>query len=422
MPCTLRVTARRLLMASHVYPPRQQDPIQQTQADHAAVVNVVFLSPAFPPTAPDFCAALAAEGITVLGIGEAELRAEKQRASGLTRYVDEPRMAEHQALLDAVKALARQYGRIDRVECDGERWLPDAARLRDELGIPGLSGASLARQRSKLGMARIFARADIAHPPGVSAADGTAVRRLGARFGYPLVFKPDVGSGAVATFKVDSEHELESVLERELQDDVVQPFITGDIITFDGLADHQGRLVFWTSHVYDTGIMQVRLQALDSHYYSLRELPPGLEELGRRAVAAFDVRERFFHVEFFEHDDGTFTALEMNLRPPGGFTTDMMNAACDINVYELWAAVIARRDLGAFRFERRHHTAHAGRRAGRHYRLDTTTLRRELGEVLLTERPIPPAFADTMGDMMYLLRHRDLAELKRAIALVQEPQ
>lgn len=383
-------------------------------------MNVLFLSPGFPPTAPQFCAALAAEGVTVLGIGDEELRAKTQQAAGLSRYVYEPRMAEHQALLDAVKVLLRQHGRIDRIECDGEHWLAAAARLRDELGIPGLSAATLARQQSKLGMAAIFAEAKIAHPPGVSAADGTAVRRLGEKYGYPLVFKPDAGSGAVATFQVHSESELEPVLERQLQSDVVQPFISGDIVTFDGLADREGRLVFWTSHVYDTGIMQIRLAALDGHYYSLRELPPGLEDLGRRAVAAFGVRERFFHVEFFKHDDGSFTALEMNLRPPGGFTTDMMNAACEIDVYALWAAIVAGRDSTAFRFERRYHTAHAGRRAGRHYRLDTATLLRELGDTLLIERPIPPAFAATMGDMMYLLRHRDLAELQRAIALVQQ--
>ncbi|HYJ08043.1 MAG TPA: hypothetical protein VEX18_03520 [Polyangiaceae bacterium] len=383
-------------------------------------MNVIFLSPGFPPTAPEFCAALAAEGVTVLGIGDAELQLERQQAAGLTRYVCEPRMGEHQALLDAVKSMAEQYGRIDRIECDGEHWLAAAARLRDELEIQGLDAVTLARQRSKLGMAEIFARAEIAHPPGVSAADGTAVRRLAEKYGYPLVFKPDVGSGAVATFKVNSESELQAVLGREPQSDVVQPFIAGDIITFDGLADRRGRLVFWTSHVYDTGIMEVRQAELDGHYYSLRELPSGLEALGRRAVAAFAVRERFFHVEFFRHLDGTFTALEMNLRPPGGFTTDMMNAACDIDVYRLWAAVVAGRDLEGFRFERRYHTAHAGRRAGRNYRLDTATLVHELGEILVVERAIPPAFAATMGDTMYMLRHRDLAELRQAIALVQD--
>lgn len=246
------------------------------------------------------------------------------------------------------------------------------------------------------------------------------MRRLAKDRGFPLVCKPETGSGAVATFPVNNEAKLVSTLERELRSHVVQPFIAGDIITFDGLADRAGRIVFSTSHVYDTGIMQVRQGQRDGYYFSLRALPPALEEVGRRAVAAFDIRERFFHVEFFRQDEG-FVALEMNLRPPGGFTTDMMNAACDIDVYALWASVMIGDELDSFSFERKYHTAHAGRRAGRRYRLSVEELRQRLKDTLLCERPIPPAFADTMGDVAYLLRHRDLDELKAAIALVQEP-
>ena len=384
-------------------------------------MNVVFLSPAFPPTAPAFCAALAKEGVTVLGIGDQPLTAELQSACGLTHYIFEPRMGEYQPLRDAAEALRQKYGPIARIDSNGEHWLAAEARLRDELTVPGLSLAALRRQSSKLSMAALFAEAGIAYPPTVPAGDATGVRALAATYGYPLVSKPETGSGAVDTYCIADERELEAALERPPASRVVQPFVAGQIVTFDGLADRDGRIIFWTSHAYDEGIMQVRRGELDGFYYSFRELPTGLEELGRRAVAAFDVRERFFHVEFFSQPDGTFTALEMNLRPPGGFTTDMMNAASEIDVYALWAAVLAGRDASGFRFERRYHTAHAGRRAGRRYRHDAAELKRQLGSTLLVERPIPPAFAATMGDMMYLVRHRELSELKRAIALVQQP-
>jgi hypothetical protein len=384
-------------------------------------MNVVFLSPAFPPTAPAFCAALAKEGVTVLGIGDEPLTAEQQTACRLTHYVLEPRMGEPQPLRDAAEALRQKYGRIDRIDSNGEHWLAAEARLRDELGVPGLSLAALRRQSSKLSMAELFAKAGIAYPPTVPSSDATGVHALAATYGYPLVSKPEIGSGAVDTYCIADVEELEAGLRRQPERRVVQPFVAGAIVTFDGLADRDGRIVFWTSHAYDEGIMQVRRGELDGFYYSLRELPAGLEEVGRRAVAAFDVRERFFHVELFSHPDGTFTALEMNLRPPGGFTTDMMNAASEIDVYALWAAVLAGRDASGFRFERRYHTAHAGRRAGRRYRHDPMELKRELGSTLVVERAIPSAFAATMGDVMYLLRHADLSELKRAIALVQQP-
>jgi len=378
------------------------------------------LSPGFPPTAPAFCAALARKGITVLGIGDRELRPELRAAWGLAHYVFEPRMQEHQPLRDAVESLQRQFGRIERIDSNGEHWLAAEARLRDELDVPGLGSRALQIQRSKLHMASFFSQAGIAYPPTVPSSNATAVRQLAAQNGYPLVCKPETGSGAVDTFSIENDADLEALLERDPTSYVVQPFISGQIITFDGLADREGRILFFSSHAYDRGIMQIRRGELDGYYWSLRALPPGLEDVGRRAVAAFDVRERFFHVEFFKREDGTFTALEMNLRPPGGFTTDMMNAACEVDVYALWASVMAGEDLSGFRFERLYHTAHAGRRAGRNYRLGATELRAALGPTLFAEHAVPPAFAATMGDTAYLLRHAELPALEHAIRLVQD--
>jgi hypothetical protein len=109
----------------------------------------------------------------------------------------------------------------------------------------------------------------------------------------------------------------------------------------------------------------------------------------------------------------------MNLRPPGGFSTDMMNAAADYDVYELWAKVISGQPVAPIPFAQKFYTAHAGRRAERKYALPAEELRRELGDTLFNERPIPPAFAATMGDTAYLLRHPELEPLKQAIARVQ---
>ena len=86
--------------------------------------------------------------------------------------------------------------------------------------------------------------------------------------------------------------------------------------------------------------METVNEARHIHYTSLRDIPPALEKAGRQCVKAFEVRERFFHIEFFETAPGNYVALEVNMRPPGGFTTDMFNFACDIDVYNLWAQVM----------------------------------------------------------------------------------
>ena len=111
-------------------------------------MNVVFLSPGFPPTAPAFCLALARQGVTVLGVGDEPLRPELAEARALAAYVQVPRMGEYEILRQAVADLQARFGRIDRVDSNGEHWLEAEARLRDDFQIPGLDGKALAEQRS----------------------------------------------------------------------------------------------------------------------------------------------------------------------------------------------------------------------------------------------------------------------------------
>lgn len=63
--------------------------------------------------------------------------------------------------------------------------------------------------------------------------------------------------------------------------------------------------------------------------------------VGQHTLEAFDVRERFFPFEFFrQYGTGEIYALEVNMRPPGGLTTDMFNYSCDIDIYKSWASMV----------------------------------------------------------------------------------
>jgi hypothetical protein len=353
-------------------------------------MRILYLSPGFPPNSYLFCVAAHSRGASVLAVGdmpESDLPPEAHHA--LERYVFEPRMGEYDVLLAIVKSLIEEHGRIDCVDSNGEHWLEVEGRLRDDLGIEGLTARDVGRLRSKLAMAEVFEKAGVPYPPGIRCVSSASVKAFAAKHGFPLVFKPDSGSGATSTFKVSTNAELEAALLLSLDGHVVQPFVEGVIVTFDGLVDRAGRMVFCTSHVYDRGIMELRVGALDGFYYSLRSIPPALEQVARRALAAFALRQRFFHLEFFARADGSYVALEMNVRPPGGFTTDMMNYACDFDVYALWAAVILGDSLEDFWYERKFHTAHAGRRHERAYEHSPEALPGQLGDTLVRVNPIP---------------------------------
>lgn len=385
-------------------------------------MRILYLSPGFPPNSHRFCVAAHARGASVLAVGDVpESNLAPQARDAFEHYVYEPRMGEYEVLLGIVRSMIEAHGRIDFIESNGEHWLEFEGRLRDDLGIEGLTARDVARLRSKLAMAEVFAGAGVASIPGIRCVSRQAVRSFAAQHGLPLVFKPDSGSGATSTFRVSTDAELEAALLMPLDGHVVQPFIEGDIVTFDGLVDRSGRVVFCTSHAYDRGIMELTSGMVDGFYYSLRSIPPALEQIGLKALEAFALRRRFFHLEFFSRPDGSHVALEMNVRPPGGFTTDMMNVACDFDVYALWAAVMMGDSFAGFSYERKFHTAHAGRRHERVYAHSPGELPSALGDTLVLVCTIPDAFAVTMGNTMYLLRHRRLGPLLDAIRTVQQP-
>ena len=86
--------------------------------------------------------------------------------------------------------------------------------------------------------------------------------------------------------------------------------------------------------------METIRDELDNIYHNQVEIPDDLMEVGLRAVRAFDIRNRFFHLEFFRMEDNRLVALEVNMRPPGGWSLDMFNYASDISVFDLYSKMI----------------------------------------------------------------------------------
>jgi hypothetical protein len=383
-------------------------------------MNVLFVSPNFPPSYYQFCTSLRDAGARVLGIGDTryeDLRPELREA--LTEYYRVPVMTDYDAMLRACGHLTHRHGKIDRIESHTEFWLGMDAQLREDFNVFGQRPHDLEINRHKMGMKRRFIEAGIPCAPGTLATSAGVVRDFVQQHGYPVIFKPDQGVGASGAFKVSDGESLESTLPNLPAGTMVEKTLTGDLLSFDGLTNRDGDIVFWTAHHFSGGIMETVSERRHLHYYSLRDIPERLESLGRRTVAAFEVKERFFHIEFFREDDARFFALEINVRPPGGFTLDMMNYACDIDLFRWWADLVVH-DRSDLPFNRKYHVAHASRRDGVHYRLDHKNLLAELGELVVVHREIPRALSDAMGNYAYFLRSHDLIAIRQAIAKVEE--
>ncbi|MFY1827283.1 ATP-grasp domain-containing protein [Myxococcus fulvus] len=384
-------------------------------------MNFVFISPHFPSHFFHFVTALRERGVTVLGIGDAPYESLRQELrDSLREYYFVPSLHDEDALTRAAGYLTWRHGRLERIDSLNESWLEVEARLREDFHVPGLHPADIHRMRSKSGMAQVFQQAGVPHPDLIRVRDAAQVKEFATRVGYPLVLKPDVGVGAANTFKVASDADVDSALAHPLPTTyVAQPFVRGTIVTYDGVVDRHGVIVFTLSHEYSDGGMETVVERRDISFWSHLEIPPALDVLGRQVVAAFGLRERWFHLEFFRLPDGRFVVLEANLRPPGGFIPDMMNYTCDIDVYRLWARVMTGDPVADFRYTPRYHVCHSARRHGRRYLHSHDEVVKRLGPALLLHRELPPIYHSLLGEEMYLSRHTDLDAMQDAVRFIQ---
>ncbi|MFH0921347.1 MAG: ATP-grasp domain-containing protein [Fibrobacterota bacterium] len=385
-------------------------------------MNLVYVSPHFPYNFIAFAERLNALGVNVLGLADESydnLRPELKGA--LREYYRVDNMHNYDSLVRALGYFTHGYGKIDRLESHNEYWLETDARLRTDFNIHGLKLDTILHIKRKSLMKERYRNAGLAVARGCVVHSEAEALRLIAETGYPVVAKPDIGVGAARTYKIHNEKELADFFaSKPGMDYIMEEFVQGTVCSFDGLADRDGKIVFYTSHVFSEGIMEVVNQDDTLYYYSLRDIPPDLEDAGRRTVKAFDVRERFFHLEFFRrHSDNRLVALEVNMRPPGGMTADMFNYANDIDVYAEWANLVVFNQFKAI-YTRPYHCGYVGRKNNRSYAHSHNEILNRYGHGVCHHDAISGVFSAAMGNDGYLVRSPELEEVLAMTKFIQE--
>jgi len=382
-------------------------------------MNIVYLSPHFPPHYHRFCRHLKQAGANVLGIGDAQYgHLAIEVRDSLTEYFRLDDMHNYDALLRACGFFTHKYGKIDRFESLNEYWLSTEARIRDDFNIFGVRGRDIDHIRRKSRMKDKFREAGVPVPRGRVVQTMEDAQRLIGETGYPVVAKPDAGVGALDTYRLDSDEDLKRFFAgKPAVDYMLEEFIPGTIYSFDGLADPNGNLVFYTAHTFSQGIMETVNEARHIYYYSLREIPPVLESLGRRCIKAFEVKERFFHIEFFQTAPDTYTGLEVNMRPPGGFTTDMFNYACDIDIYRVWAELLVHRRTELL-YTRKYHCCYTSRKNNHRYRHGHEDIMIRYGDFMVQVASVPGVFSSALGDIGYIFRSVKLDDIFEIINFI----
>lgn len=374
--------------------------------------NVIFISPNFPVNYWQFCHELRCDGVNVLGIGDQpydELRLELK--SSLTEYYKVSTLEDYEQVYRAVAFFAFKYGRIDFLESNNEYWIEQDAHLRTDFNIPGgFRVEDVPRIKYKSGMKEYYRRAGVPTARWHMVGDAEGCRAFIREVGWPVIVKPDNGVGSVATYKLSCDEELDAFLaERDGHIPyIMEEFINGQVNSYDAIYDSHGEPIFETGNITGISIMDIVNNLDNSIYHILKELPEDTRAIGRATAKSFGVKSRFIHFEFFRLNEdqhigkkGQLVALEVNMRPSGGFTPDMINFAHSTNVYKIWADMVAF-DRSAMPVGEHSFCAFVGRRDGKRFHYShEEILERYAKELRMVER-MPEALSGAMGNQVYL--------------------
>lgn len=384
-------------------------------------MNFICFSPHFPLNFRHFWVNLHRMGANVLGLADApydELHSDLKGA--LTDYYRVQNPHNYDELVRALGYFTHRYGKIDRIESHNEYWLETDARLRADFNVFGLKTQEMAAVKRKSMMKEVFRKVGVAVARGEVCRTRAEVDAFISRVGYPIVAKPDNGVGANQTYKINNPVELDTFFSiKPPLEFIFEEFINGDIETFDGLTDRDGRVVFSSSLHYNAGVMELVNERRDFWYYTQREIPTALDIAGRRVVQAYGLRERFFHIEFFKTGEGQYTGLEVNVRPPGGLSVDMWNYSNDIDIFYEYANVVLNNHFDS-PVTRPFYCCYVSRRWGRSYRYSHEEVLETFPGYVVSHEPISGIFAPALGDYGYLVRSPDLNDLEEISGFVQE--
>ena len=375
--------------------------------------NCIFISPNFPTNYWQFCRELKNNGMNVLGIGDQpydELTADLKGC--LNEYYKVSSLENEDEVYRAVAFFIFKHGRIDWLESNNEYWLERDAKLRTDFNITsGFQVSDIPRIKYKSRMKEFYIKAGIpvARHHLVDTLEGCL--EFIKKVDYPVIAKPDNGVGASHTYKLSNEEELKQFFDQKLPHIpyIMEEFVDAEVNSYDAIIDANGEPVFETGNVTPNSIMDIVNNADNSIYYIVKSLKPDVKKAGRATVKSFGVKSRFVHFEFFrllkDHKGlgkkGDVMALEVNMRPCGGFTPDMINFAHSTNVYKIWADMIAfghsTVPVGKHAF-----CAFAGLRDGKDFVMSHQDIMDKYGEHMKMVDRIPDVLAGAMGNQMYV--------------------
>ncbi len=377
--------------------------------------NLIFLSPNFPTNYWHFCQELKKNGINVLGIGDQPYDELTNDLKGsLNEYYKVSSLENYDEVYKAVAFFTYKYGRIDWLESNNEYWLERDAKLRTDFNITsGFKNEDMIRIKNKSHMKEYYKKAGIPVARYHMVDDWDGCMSFINTVGYPVIVKPDNGVGAISTFKINNEDDLRYFFDMRKDEHyipyIMEEYIFGEVNSYDAIIDSHGNPMFEAGNISPVSIMDIVNNNDNSLFYILKDLPEDTRQLGRATVKSFSVKSRFIHFEFFRllqdqeglGKKGQLVGLEVNMRPSGGVSPDMMNFSQSTDVYKIWADMIAY-DHSTKPEGQHYFCGFAGRRDGKNFVISHDDIMRKYGANMKMVSRVDEALSGAMGNQMYI--------------------
>jgi len=394
-------------------------------------MNVVFISPQFPADQWKFAAALKNNGVNVLGIGDTPYdRLSGDCINSLNEYYYLSSLENYDDLYRAFAFFCFKYGKIDWVESNNEYWLEKDAQLRQDFNLKtGVLPVDLASFKPKSAMKAFYKKAKVPTASLIKFSDKESALAFIKKVGWPIIAKPDIGVGAADTYKLSNEEDLDKFINNKVDVEyVLEEFVSGDIYSYDAIVNSEGTVLFESSNVFPPSIMDIVSKQLDLSYYVLPQIPEQLRKRGRATLKAFNVKSRFVHFEFFRlYDDkeglgkkDDFIGLEVNMRPAGGYTPDMMNFAHSCNVHQIWADMLCYDEDRHKERKHNYYCVYASKRDNFTYVNKSEDINKKYRKELVKAEIMPDGLASAMGNESFTALFKKEEEVKQFIEFVSK--
>ena len=386
--------------------------------------TIILISPHFPQTYYRFAEALKHNGFRVLGIGDASY---DELCPELKANLDEWYACYNMDNFDnecrAVGYFKDKYGEIDFLESNNEYWLEKDARLREIFNVKnGVRPNELQYWQHKSMMKELYKKAGAKVADYILVDSKEQLLEFINKVGYPVFAKPDIGVGAADDYKIKNIDDVDMFFNTKPHwiRYICEQFVTGNIVSFDGVCDEDSNVVWCASNVFPPSVSDVVKKGEDLFYYTMKKIPEDLRELGKKVIKAFNVKRRFFHLEFFRLTQNVkgvgkandLVALETNMRPAGGFTPDLINFSQSFDDYQIWADIIAYNANMQDIFSQKFYAACASRRDWANYEhSDQEILDKYFGHMCANGR-YPDALSSAMGNRYFMARFDTLEEVE----------